>query len=89
MIAVRSLGHIPERLAFDLLARACRSQLATGKLEAHATHNDLAGSIATSREVVSRGLRDLRSAGIVETASGLTRVPDPDRLAEIVRTFVI
>jgi signal transduction histidine kinase len=60
--------------AFDLLARACRSQLATGKLEAHATHNDLAGSIGTSREVVSRGLRDLRSAGIVETAPGLTRL---------------
>jgi CRP-like cAMP-binding protein len=89
LIAVRSLGNIPERLAFDLLERASRSQLAVGRLEVKATHEDLAGSIGSSREVVSRALRDLRAAGIVESAHGVTRVLDPERLAEIVRTFVI
>lgn len=88
MIAVRSLGNIPERLAFDLLERASRSQLAVGRLEARATHEDLASSIGSSREVVSRALKALREAEIVESAPGLTRVLDPVRLAEIVRTFV-
>jgi CRP/FNR family transcriptional regulator len=89
MIAVRSLGNIPERLAFDLLDRAARSQLAVGRLEARATQADLAGSIGSSREVVSRAMRQLRKAGIVESVPGLTRVLDPVRLADIVRTFVL
>jgi CRP-like cAMP-binding protein len=88
MIAVRTLGNITDRLAFDLLERACRSQLAVGRLEVRATHADLAGSIGSSREVVSRALRGLRAAGIIETAQGITRVQDPERLAGIVRSFV-
>jgi hypothetical protein len=39
--------------------------------------------------VVSRALRDLRVARIVETAPGVIRVIDPIRLAAIVRAFVI
>lgn len=89
MIAVRSLGNIPERLAFDLLERACRNQLASGRLEARATHADLAASIGSSREVVSRALKTLRAARIVESSPGRTRVLDPERLAEIVRTLLI
>jgi CRP/FNR family transcriptional regulator len=89
MIAVRSLGNIRERLAFDLLERACRSQLTAGRLEARATHEDLADSIGSSREVVGRVLKGLRTAGIVKTAPGVTRILEPIRLAEIVRTFAI
>jgi CRP-like cAMP-binding protein len=89
LIAVRSLGNIPERTAFDLLERACRSQLAIGRLEIRATHADLADSIGSSREVVSRALRRLRSLGILETSPGSVRVADPVRLADIVRAFVI
>lgn len=89
LIAVRSLGNIRERVAYDLLDRACRSQLVVGRLEARATHSDLADSIGSSREVVSRALRDLRVARIVETAPGMVRVIDPIRLAAIVRAFVI
>lgn len=88
LVAVRSLGTIVERLAFDLLDRASRSQLVDGRLEARATHADLAYSIGSSREVVGRTLKGLRSAGIVEGAPGLTRVLDPVRLAAIVRAFV-
>jgi CRP/FNR family transcriptional regulator, cyclic AMP receptor protein len=87
--AVGSLGNIPERLAFDLLERASRSQLYLGRLDARATHQDLADSIGSSREAVSRALKGLRAAGIVETAPGLTRVLDPIRLANIVRTYLI
>jgi CRP-like cAMP-binding protein len=89
LIAVRSLGSIRERLAYDLLDRACRSQLVVGRLECRATHSDLADSIGSSREVVSRALRDLRAAGIVETTPGRVRVIDPLHLAAIVRAFVI
>jgi len=88
-IAVRSLGNVPERLAFDLLERACRAQVAGGELRARATHADLAASIGSSREVVSRVLKGLRAHKIVETAPGMVRVLDPVRLADMVRTFVI
>ena len=86
-IAVRSLGNVSQRLAFDILERACRRQLENGRLEAIATHSDLADSIGSSREVVSRALKDLRVAGIVETLPGVVRVSDPRRLAGIVRGF--
>lgn len=89
LIAVRSLGNVKERLAFDLLERACQCQLTSGRLEVKTTQADLADSIASSREVVSRALRDLRVADIVETAPGLVRVNDPHRLVAIVRDFVL
>jgi CRP/FNR family transcriptional regulator len=89
LIAVRSLGNIRERVAYDLLDRAAQSQLVVGRLEVMATQADLADSIGSSREVMSRALRDLRAEGIVETAPGLIRVLDPERLAAIVRAFVI
>jgi CRP/FNR family transcriptional regulator len=89
LIAVRSLGDIRQRLAYDLLDRACRSQLEVGRLEARATHADLADSIGSAREVVGRTLSRLREEGIVENAPGLVRVVDPLRLAGIVRAFVL
>jgi len=89
LIAVRSLGNIRERMAYDLLDRAAQSQLVVGRLEVIATQGDLADSIGSSREVMSRALRDLRAEGIVETAPGVIRVLDPARLAAIVRAFVI
>ncbi|HEX7264839.1 MAG TPA: Crp/Fnr family transcriptional regulator [Candidatus Dormibacteraeota bacterium] len=86
-IAVRSLGNVSQTLAFDILERACRRQLENGRLEAKATHSDLADSIGSSREVVGRALKDLRVLGIVETLPGVVRVNDPGRLAGIVRGF--
>jgi CRP-like cAMP-binding protein len=87
LISVRSLGDIRERLAYDLLDRACRSQLEMGRLEARATHADLADSIGSAREVVGRNLSRLRDEGIIENAPGLVRVVAPLRLAGIVRAF--
>jgi CRP/FNR family transcriptional regulator len=89
LIALRSLGNIRERLAYDLLERATRSQLEVGRLDVSATHSELADSIGSSREVVSRALSALRSVGIVDTAPGLVQVLDPVRLSAIVREFVI
>lgn len=89
LISIRSLGDIRERLAFDLLERACRCQLGAGRLEVRATHAELADSIGSSREVVSRALKGLRAAGLVETAPGVVRVVEPVRLAAIVRAFAM
>jgi CRP-like cAMP-binding protein len=89
LIAVRSLGNLRERLAFDLLERACQSQLAVGRLEVATTQTNLADSIGSSREVVSRTLRGLRAAGIVETSPRVIQIVDPLRLSRIVRDFVL
>jgi CRP-like cAMP-binding protein len=88
LIAVRTLGTVTERLAFDLLDRALKSHHADGRLEAKATHEALAYSIGSSREVVGRSLKELRSAGIVEATPGNIRILDPVRLAAVVRAFV-
>jgi CRP/FNR family transcriptional regulator len=89
LIAVRTLGDIRQRLAYDLLDRACRTQLESGRLEAAVTQSDLADSIGSVREVVGRTLSRLRTDGIIETAPGVVRVVDPLRLAGIVRAFTL
>jgi CRP-like cAMP-binding protein len=89
LIAIRTLGSIKERLAYDLLERASRSQLVVGRLDVIATHGELADSVGSSREVVSRAISALRGDGLIETTPGLVRVLEPIRLAEIVRAFVI
>ena len=89
LVAVRSLGSIRERVAYDLLERACQSQLVVGRLGIAAKHADLADSVGTSREGVSRSLRDLRDAGIVEPSPGMVTLLDPVRLSGIVRGYVL
>jgi CRP/FNR family transcriptional regulator len=89
LIAVRSLGSIRERVAYDLLDRASQSQLIVGRLEVKATQADIADSIGSSREVISRALTSLRARGIVETAPGVVRILAPTFLASIISTFVI
>jgi CRP/FNR family transcriptional regulator len=88
LIAVRSLGSIRERVAYDLLDRASQSQLVVGRLEVNATQADIADSIGSSREVISRALTSLRAKGIVETAPGVVRILAPTVLASIVGAFV-
>lgn len=89
LVTVRSLGTIRERVAYDLLERASQSQLVIGRLEVTGTQAQLADSIGSSREVLSRAIADLRAEGIVETAPGVVRVLDSRRLADIVAAFVI
>ncbi|HLQ15490.1 MAG TPA: Crp/Fnr family transcriptional regulator [Candidatus Eisenbacteria bacterium] len=88
LIAIRSLGSIRERVAYDLLDRASQSQLVVGRLEVRATQADIADSIGSSREVISRALTSLRAKGIVETAPGVVRILAPSLLASIVGAFV-
>jgi CRP/FNR family transcriptional regulator len=83
IIAVRSFGDITERLAFDLLDRACRTQLISGRLVVRASQQQLADSIGSVREVVARSLRKMKDEGLVATAANLVRVLDVERLEEI------
>lgn len=88
LLAVRSLGSMRERLCYDLLERACQAQLRSGHLSTEATHEDLANSIGSSREVVTRILGDLRRSGIVATTPGRVTVLDVERLSGIVHGLV-
>jgi CRP/FNR family cyclic AMP-dependent transcriptional regulator len=89
IIAVRSLGDITERLAFDLLDRACASQLESGELMVRATQQQLADSIGSVREVVARALRKLRDDRIITTAPNSVRVVDVRRLENILTRALI
>jgi CRP-like cAMP-binding protein len=89
LVSLRTLGSIRERLAYDLLDRACRHQLETGHLMVHASQTELADSIGTSREVAGRALAVLRSDGLITTRRGAVSIENPTRLANIFRDFTI
>jgi CRP-like cAMP-binding protein len=84
IITVRSLGSMTERLAFDLLERASGTQLREGELLCRVTQEQLADSIGSTREVVTRIMGDLRRSGTVVTSPGRVRVLDATRLSRIV-----
>jgi CRP/FNR family cyclic AMP-dependent transcriptional regulator len=84
VITVRSLGSMTERLAFDLLERASKTQLREGELVCHVTHEQLADSIGSTREVVSRMVRDLRRRGLLVTSPRQIRIVDVTQLSWIV-----
>jgi CRP/FNR family transcriptional regulator len=77
VIAVQAFGSVAQRLAFDLLDRACTDQQRYGKLETHASQQELADSVGSVREVVARAIGELRDLGLIETSRRLTRVIDP------------
>jgi CRP/FNR family transcriptional regulator, cyclic AMP receptor protein len=87
-ISVRSLGSMTERLAFDLLERASETQLREGDLVCRVTHEQLADSIGSTREVVSRIVGDLRRRGLLTTSPRQIRVTDVTRVSWIVHGLV-
>lgn len=89
IIAVRTLGDITARLAFDLLDRACTRQVDSGHLEMRVTQQDLADSIGSVREVVARAMRRLRTDGILESSRSSIRVLDVRRLEDIVARAIV
>jgi CRP/FNR family transcriptional regulator len=89
VVTVRSLGSVRERVACDLLERACRRQLITGRLELRVSHAQLGDSVGSSREVVTRAIASLRASGLVRTARGVVSVSDPAGLAAIYSGFAV
>ena len=79
-IGLHAFGSVMQRVAFDLLERASRSQLSTGLLEAEASQQEIADGIGSARQVVTRGLAELRARGLVATTHRHVRILDPMRL---------
>ncbi len=79
-IGLHAFGSVMQRVAFDLLERASRSQLSTGLLEAEVSQQEIAEGIGSARQVVTRGLAELRSRSLVATTHRRVRILDPVRL---------
>lgn len=78
--AAQAFGSVAQRLAVDLLDRACDHQRQWGKLETSASQQELADSVGSVREVVARALAELRDHRLLETSRRCIRVVDPHGL---------
>jgi CRP-like cAMP-binding protein len=88
-MSVQAFGSILQKVAFDLLERACRDQLETGRLEAAATHQDIADGTGSVRVVVGRALDKLRRAGLIDSSRRRIQILDPERLDQVAQTGVL
>lgn len=88
LVTVRSLGTVRERLAYDLLERASDQLLRGDASSLRVTHEELAESIGSAREVVSRILGELRRSGIINASPGVLSVLELERLAAIVEGLI-
>jgi CRP-like cAMP-binding protein len=82
-IALHAFGSVVQRVAFDLLDRACRTQLTGGLLEAAASQQEIANGIGSARPVVARGMTAIRARHLVDTAHRRVRIIDPVGLEEL------
>jgi CRP/FNR family transcriptional regulator len=78
--AVSAFGSVRQRVAAHLLDLASGRQQPGGRLVARVSQQELADAAGSVREVVSRALRDLRTAGIVTTTADSVVILDPARL---------
>jgi CRP/FNR family transcriptional regulator, cyclic AMP receptor protein len=78
--SVLVFGTTVQKVAYDLLERACREQLATGRLVVGVTHQELADSVNSSREVVSRAVGALRRQAIIGSTVRRITILEPAQL---------
>jgi CRP/FNR family transcriptional regulator len=78
--AVNAFGSVRQRVAVHLLDLASDRQRPQGRLVANVSQQELADAAGSVREVVARALRELRVAGIVDTAADRIEILDPARL---------
>jgi CRP/FNR family transcriptional regulator len=81
LLSVRTLGSVQEGLIWDLLDRA------HGSAEIEVTQSELADSVGTSREVVTREMARLREQGLVRTRTGKVEILDRNGLEAQVEDF--
>ena len=81
-IAINAFGSVKQRVASQLLELASTQQRPEAPLVAEVSQQELADAIGSVREVVARGFRDLRAAGIVATSRDRVEILDPVRLHE-------
>ncbi|MFA6028739.1 MAG: Crp/Fnr family transcriptional regulator [Elusimicrobiota bacterium] len=82
------LGRVSKTL-HDLAAHCGRPQRRGVLLQERYTHQELADLVGTTREPLSRALAMLRSAQIVDTHEGRFFIPDPKKLAGMIRDSVV
>jgi CRP/FNR family transcriptional regulator, cyclic AMP receptor protein len=78
--AVNAFGSVRQRVAAHLLDLASTRQEPAGRLAARVSQQELADAAGTVREVVARVLRELRTAGIIATATDHIVILDATRL---------
>lgn len=83
-LAEASFGSLRSRLARHLLERMADAE----EPIVEATHQELADSIGTVREVVARLLAALREAGLVTTSRGIVAIRSPEGLAALIGQWV-
>lgn len=76
-IALHAFGSVMQRVAFDLLDRACRTQLSAGHLEAAVSQQEIADGIGSVRPVVAKGMTEIRARRLVDTTQRRVRIIDP------------
>jgi len=76
-IALHAFGSVVQRVAFDLLDRASRTQLSAGHLEAAVSQQEIADGIGSARPVVAKGLTAIRARRLVDTGHRRVRILDP------------
>ena len=82
-IGLHAFGSVQQRVAFDLLERASRNQLATGLLIAVVSQQEIADGIGSARPVVARSLSDLREQGVIATTHRRVEIIDAVRLEAV------
>ena len=88
-IALHAFGSVVQRVAYDLLDRACRTQLSAGHLEAAASQQEIADGIGSVRPVVAKSLTYIRSRRLVDTAHRRVRIIDPAGLEALALTGLL
>lgn len=82
---------VVEEIAFknvDLrLAEKLNQYLSKGINPIHITHQEIASDIGTSREVVSRILKDFEARGAIEISRGSIKVINPQKLSDFQKKF--
>ena len=77
-----SIISVVEEIAFKRidvrLAEQFARELARGEIVINKTHADLAADVGSSREVVSRILRDLAQRGLIKSGRGFIEIIDKD-----------
>jgi CRP/FNR family transcriptional regulator len=75
---------VVEEVAFKRMDRRIADHLlASNKSILHTTHQEIASDLGTSREVVSRILKDLENMNLVEVHRGTVEILAPERLRNI------
>ena len=84
-----SIISVVEEVAFKRidvrLAEKFSRCLARGETSLQVTHFDLAADLGSSREVISRTLKDFARRGLIETGRGSIRLADPQAIEKLSR----